>query len=267
MSSEQNVVPKTLKILFIGNSFSIDTAQHLPDVALSLGVERVHVGVLYIGGCSIRRHYHNIVNDVNGYEYYQNSGTEWTVNQNVSSKDAIQSDEWDYIAIEHGTIDGSRNTDIQYYDVFEPLVAEIRAIASEKAKMVFNMHWVGESWHTHPEIVSFNGDTQKMYEIITDIVSNHLVYTKGLDLVTPVGTAIQNARTSRIETLNRDGYHLSLGTGRYIAALAFFKSITGVSVDNINWNPEETTEYEKSVAIESVNNAIKTPYSVTKSLI
>ena len=261
----QNKVPETLKILFVGNSFSIDTAQHLPDVAISLGVKCVQVDVLYIGGCSIRRHYQNILNDAKEYEYYQNSGTEWTITKNVSSKDAIQSNNWDYIAIEHGTIDGSRNTDIQYYDVFEPLVAEIRAIAPEKTKIVFNMHWVGESWHTHPEIVSFNGDTEKMYEIITDIVSNHLVNTKGLDLVIPVGTAIQNARTSRIETLNRDGYHLSLGTGRYIAALAFLKTLTFAPVDDIAWTPEETTEYEKSVAIESVNNAIKTPYSVTKS--
>ncbi len=265
MANLQNNVPETLKILFVGNSFSIDTAQLLPEVALSLGVKCVHIGVLYVGGCSTRRHYQNIVNDAKDYEYYLNLGNEWTTTQNVSSKDAIKSDDWDYIAIQHGTIDGSRNTDIQYYDMLEPLVAEIRAIAPEKAKIIFNMHWVGESWHTHPEIVSFNGDTAKMYEIITGIASNYLVNTKGLDLITPVGTAIQNARTSRIETLNRDGYHLSLGTGRYIAALAFFKSLTGASVDNIEWKPEETTEYEKSVAIESVNNAMQTPYSVTKS--
>ena len=259
-------VPETLKILFVGNSFSVDTAQHLPQVAQSLGVKDVHVGVLYIGGCSTRRHYYNIVNKVNGYDYYESFGNgEWTCVNEKSSNDAIQSDDWDYIAIQHGTIDGSRNTDIQYYDVFEPLVAEIRTIAPEKAKIVFNMHWVGESWHTHPEIVSFNGDTAKMYEIITGIASKHLVNTKGLDAITPVGTAIQNARTSRIETLNRDGYHLSLGTGRYIAALAFLKSLTGISIDNIEWKPEETTDYEYQVAIESVNNAMKTPYSVTKS--
>ncbi|MBO5869244.1 MAG: DUF4886 domain-containing protein, partial [Clostridia bacterium] len=67
------------------------------------------------------------------------------------------------------------------------------------------------------------------------------------------------------ETLNRDGYHLSLGTGRYISALAFLKSLTGVYIDNIEWKPEDTNDYEYQVAIESVNNAMKTPYSVTKS--
>lgn len=266
--SNTNIAPETLKILFVGNSFSVDTAQHLPQVAQSLGVKNIHVGVLYIGGCSTRRHYTNILNNVKGYDYYENFGNgEWTCTNETSSNDAIVSDDWDYIALQHGTIDGSRNTDIQYYDVFEPLVAEIRAIAPEKAKIVFNMHWVGESWHTHPEIVSFGGDTARMYEIITDIVSNHLVNTKGLDSVTPVGTAIQNARTSRIESLNRDGYHLSLGTGRYIASLAFFASLTGVSVDNIEWTPDDVNEYEKAVAIESVNNALKTPYSVTNSTV
>ena len=192
---------------------------------------------------------------------------EWNCTYGVSSADAIKSDDWDIIALQHGTIDGSKNTDLVYYDKLAPLVEEIRKIAPEKAKIVFNRHWVGESWNTHPEIVSFGGDTQKMYEIVSDIVKNHVVNTKHLDFATPVGTAIQNARTSRIESLNRDGYHLSLGTGRYIAALTFFASVTGCDIKNIAWAPEGVDEYEKAVAIESTLNALKTPYNVTESKI
>ena len=260
-------IPETLKILFVGNSFSVDTAEHLPAVALSMGVKKLHIGVLYIGGCSTRRHYSNLIGNVKGYDYYESVGIDgdWTCTHEVSNVDAIKSDDWDIIALQHGTIDGSRNTDLVYYDMLEPLVNEIKAIAPEKAKIVFNRHWVGESWHTHPEIVSFGGDTARMYEIVSDIVSNHVVKIKNLDFATPVGTAIQNARTSRIETLNRDGYHLSLGTGRYIASLAFFASVTGCDITSIDWAPEGVDEYEKAVAIESTVNALKTPYSVTRS--
>ena len=42
-----------LKILFIGNSFSADTAEYLYPVANNLGVENVKIGNLFIGGCSI----------------------------------------------------------------------------------------------------------------------------------------------------------------------------------------------------------------------
>ena len=262
-------MPSSLKILFIGNSFSVDTAQHIPPIALSLGAKEVHIGVLYIGGCSTRLHYSHIINNDKAYDYYESFGKdgEWSCTYEVSNVDAIKSDDWDIIALQHGTIDGSKNTELEYYDKLAPLVEEIRKIAPEKAKIVFNRHWVGESWNTHPEIVSFGGDTAKMYEIVSDIVKNYVVNTKYLDFATPVGTAIQNARTSRIESLNRDGYHLSLGTGRYIAALAFFASVTGCDISDIGWAPEGVNEYEKAVAIESTLNALKTPYSVTESKI
>lgn len=264
-----NKVPETLKILFVGNSFSVDTAQHLPEVALAMGVKSLHFAVLYSGGCSTNLHYSKLLENAKFYEYYESFGNngEWSCTYGVSSADAIKSDDWDIIALQHGTIDGSKNTDPAAYDKLAPLVEEIRKIAPEKAKIVFNRHWVGEPWHTHPEIVSFGGDTAKMYEIVSGIVKDHVVKTPYLDFATPVGTAIQNARTSRIETLNRDGYHLSLGTGRYIAALAFFASVTGCDISDIGWAPEGVNEYEKAVAIESTVNALKTPYSVTESKI
>ena len=42
-----------LKILTIGNSFSDDTMQYLYKVAKSAGVEKIKLGNLYIGGCSL----------------------------------------------------------------------------------------------------------------------------------------------------------------------------------------------------------------------
>ena len=84
-------------------------------------------------------------------------------------------------------------------------------------------------------------------------------------MIIPTGTAVENARTAKIGLLTRDGYHLSLGVGRYIAALTFISSITGLPIDNIDWAPEGVREYEKMVAIESVNNAKQTNYDVTKS--
>ena len=46
-----------MKILFIGNSFAEDTAEHAANVALSMGISKIKIGVLYIGGCSIEMHY------------------------------------------------------------------------------------------------------------------------------------------------------------------------------------------------------------------
>ncbi len=39
---------KELKLLFVGNSFALDTIQHAPEIAHALGVERVLSGVHWL---------------------------------------------------------------------------------------------------------------------------------------------------------------------------------------------------------------------------
>ena len=87
----------------------------------------------------------------------------------------------------------------------------------------------------------------------------------GYDLAEVVGAAIENARTSRIGLLTRDCYHLSMDKGRFIAALAFISTITGIDSGKIAWAPENVDEYAVKVAIESVKNAQKYPFLITKS--
>ena len=82
----------------------------------------------------------------------------------------------------------------------------------------------------------------------------------------PVGTAVQNARTSYLgDTLTRDGFHLSIPYGRYIAALTWGRVLTGKSVEGIAYAPEGVDENLKAIAIESVENAVKSPFEVTQS--
>ena len=50
------------KILMIGNSFSICLLKHLPQVAADRGVE-LDLASLYIGGCSLKRHWENAARD------------------------------------------------------------------------------------------------------------------------------------------------------------------------------------------------------------
>ena len=89
---------------------------------------------------------------------------------------------------------------------------------------------------------------------------------KNIVKIVPNGTAIQNARTSYVgDTLTRDGYHLSLQLGRYIAGLTFFHALTGRSIENISYRPEGITTALYKLAIESATNAVKEPWDVTES--
>lgn len=48
--------PDTLRILAVGNSFSDDGTEYLPELLEAAGIHNVIVARLYIGGCSLERH-------------------------------------------------------------------------------------------------------------------------------------------------------------------------------------------------------------------
>ncbi len=250
-----------MKILFIGNSFSDDTMEHAANILLSLGVGTVSLGNLYIGGCSIHRHVDNAANDRAWYEYRTNTGDGWTTTPNTSIRMALTSQEWDIVAIQTGTADGSRNTCERCYDYLPILLKYIRALCKNNPKIVFNMTWVGEAWNGHPEIVAHNGDQMAMYREVTRIV-REVVLTQ-VDAVSPAGTAIQNARAVGLAPLNRDGYHLSWGLGRYIAGLTFVGAATGLDIAACSWMPEGVTALQATIAVKAVQDALKAPFEVT----
>ena len=57
-----------IKILCIGNSFGSDCTRYLPGVARADGKD-IKVVNLYIGGCSLYRHYRNMLSDAPEYNF------------------------------------------------------------------------------------------------------------------------------------------------------------------------------------------------------
>lgn len=256
---------KTQKILFIGNSFAVDTTHFAAEAALSLGIDQVRIGTLYIGGCSLDMHFQNLLDDALAYTFYTNSGQGWNSEENVRISDAVRSDDWDWIAIQHGTHNGARYTDPKCYENLPPLIERVKALAGGQTKIAFNLTWIGEPTYSHHEIAAFGGDTAAMRRRLEEVTAEMISANGGVDMLIPTGTAIENARTSKIGLLTRDGYHLSLDKGRFIAAITLICVLTESSPHEILWAPNGVDEYARKVAIESATNAIKHPLTITKS--
>ena len=252
-----------IKILSVGNSFSVDTMEHLADIALSMGITNFKFANLYRGGCSINRHYNNAVNDIGDYRYFVNTGDGWNVTETYKISDAVKNENWDFISIQHGTADKSRYTSPESYDNLIPLVNYIKNIANPHVKIAFNMAWVAESDSVHHEIVSYKGNQELMYKNLTKLTKELIFPLKEIDVVCPSGTAIQNARTCTDKKLTRDGFHLSFDLGRYIAGLMFLKSLCNLNINSVSWCPEGVSQREKTIAKSAVNAAFKNPFSVT----
>ena len=78
---------------------------------------------------------------------------------------------------------------------------------------------------------------------------------KDIDIVCPTGIAIDNARKEFDELLTRDGYHLSLSLGRYIASLTMFKAITKKDINDLTWFAKDVNNSYKNKIINIVNKS------------
>lgn len=254
-----------MKVLSIGNSFARDTMAYLGAIAKEKGVENFKFGCLYIGGCSINRHYNNAINNLADYVYFVETPEEdVTRTENVSIEQALKDGEWDYISIQHGTGDKSRYTSPESYVNLLPLIKYVKDIANKDAKIAFNMAWVPEPDRDHHEMVSYEGNQKLMYENLTALTKELPVQIKELDVVSPTGTTIQNARTCIDKKLTRDGFHLSYDLGRFMAGLTFLKALYNIDLTDIKWYPEGVTEEELEIAKKAVNSACECPFAVTE---
>lgn len=253
---------KVLKILTIGNSFSDDSMEYVYQVAKAAGVETVVLGNLYIGGCSLATHLSNAKNDSGSYTYRTNTTGSWSSKSGVSIKTAVESDDWDFISFQQASPNsGEANT----YDDLVALMNIVEPL-NPSARLVWHMTWAYQQNSTHSGFSKYNKDQMTMYNSILNAVQTKVVTNDRIEIIIPAGTAIQNARTSYVgDTLTRDGYHLSNDLGRFIGSLTFVKALTELSIDNITYMPNGVDANELLMAIESVNNAVKTPFSVTAS--
>ena len=265
MKENSTVTARSLKLLFVGNSFAVDTMEYAAEIARALGVEQIKLGTLYVGGCSIDMHYDHAMRDLPAYVYHTNGGEGWTSVPEYRISDAVRSEDWDWIAIQHGTHGTARYTSPECYENLTPLIRYIKELAPSHTRIAFNLTWMGESTRQHHEILSYGGDVAAMRRRLVEVTRKVVVSNPLVDLLIPTGTAIENARTSHIGLLTRDCYHLSVDKGRYIAGLALMSTVLGVDVDAMDWAPAGVDDYAVQVAIESVRNARRAPLEITLS--
>ena len=130
-SSSENTTPekpnekKSLKVLAIGNSFSVDAMEYLWDICDSAGYDDVTLGNLYIGGCSLDTHWSNMQSNASAYDYYFNDLGFWNKTKK-SIKYALESQDWDIITIQQ--VSGKSGL----INTYEPYLKELIAYCEER---------------------------------------------------------------------------------------------------------------------------------------
>ena len=260
---------RSLKILAIGNSFSVDAMQHLYTVAKAEGVEEIILGNLYIGGCTLDTHLTKAISGAKDYKFYKNTNGEWISTPGASMLDGLLSEDWDIITMQQG----SSKSGIA--DEYQPYLDQLIAFVNENktnpdAKLYWHMTWAYQSDSTHTSFPKYGNNQMTMYLGIVNALQQVVEPTEAFSGLLPVGTAVQNARTGFVgDTLTRDGFHLS-DLGRLIASYTWYAVFDGQPLHTINLDKvasQKLTEAHKALVVEAVNAAIANPYAVTESTV
>lgn len=250
-----------VKILAIGNSFSQDAVeQYLWNLFDAADFDAV-IGNLYIGGCTLERHYQNMKSDAADYAYRKIVDGEKTEYGSFTMEDGILDEDWDYISLQQAS--GSSGI----YETYTPYLPELVTYVRETAlnpdmEVAFHQTWAYASSSDHAEFPKYDSDQMTMYNAIVD-ASRQAAADNGIDIVIPSGTAIQNGRNSFIgDAFNRDGYHLEVTYGRYTAACTWYEKISGIAVTGNSYVPETVDEAYAAVARNAAHFAVADPYEV-----
>ena len=256
-------VRRSLKILAIGNSFSVDAMRnYLYDVLKSADYDQVILGNLYVGGCSIDTHWNYISANSGSYEYHKNDDNgKWVTTYGAKAMDALQDENWDIITVQQVS---SNSGMPETFGNLQNLVNWVNQYKTNpSAKVLWHMTWAYQQDSTHEAFPNYGSDQLTMYNAIVNTVQNTVLNVEGIDGVIPAGTAIQNLRGSYLgDTLTADGYHLNDQHGDYTASLTWYAAITGESLDLVDYAPASVVEDVFSIK-RAVGRAIIKPYEIS----
>ena len=225
----------TLRILAIGNSFSHDSVeQYLWELFDAEGIPVV-IGNLYIGGCTLERHFRNSVGDIPDYRYRKIVDGVRTEYPDYTLDKGLSDEDWDVVTLQQAS--GVSGLYESYRPYMDGLLHYVKARTRTDVKLYWHQTWAYSADSDHPEFPNYGNDQQKMYKAIM-AASRRAVDEGGFYGVIPSGTAIQNGRKTDLgDTFNRDGYHLELTFGRYTAACTWFETLSGRRVVGNPWHP------------------------------
>lgn len=254
----------TLRVLAIGNSFSEDAVEtQLYGLFEAEGIP-VIIGNLYIGGCSLERHYNNTLTAAKDYRYRKIVNGITTTTYNVDINTGLCDEPWDYISLQQASpLSGKIGSFVPYLG---QLIEYISENVDSDYKLLWHMTWAYQGNSDHPSFPDYDCDQKKMYDAIVR-TSKSVMEDYVFDAIIPCGTTIQNARVSHIgDYLTRDGYHLDFVYGRYAAACTWFEVITGKNVVGNKYTPRGLSRKYAKTCQRAAHNAVINPYINAKPI-
>lgn len=256
-----NVDPELINILSVGDSYVDSTANYLYQVLTSLGYTKIRMVNIPLDGKTLAEAdallngsekvpVHAIINGVPGVD-------------SLLTVDILSPDDWDVIVLQPA-FDFAGDYD---ETSINSIVGLIRTYC-EFTPVFWNMTWAYKKGATAAGFKSYGSDQAAMYTSIANVASLVAQNTEFAGVI-PVGTLVQNLRTSYVEeNVLVDDSNLSVNIGRLGAAYMMAQYLTGKNpltvaspfLPKLRYDPDCIPAIQEAYA-----NAVKNPFEVTEA--
>jgi len=228
------------KILIIGNSYGVDAHRYVYGIARAAG-EAVKIVNLNIGGCSLYRHYRNMLSGEAAYNYYINgmdSGLK------VSLSQALLSDEWNVVVMQQCSPLSGRLS--SYSPYIEELSAYVKKYVPE-AKQYMHMTWSFAEGCPRFALTDFTCREEM-------IPATRQAYLEAAETIRADGIIPSMDAMCKLydvigEETYRDGYHCNMGITRYMLGCLWFMVFFGRDVEGNTFRDFDVAVSEEQVLL------------------
>ena len=213
-------IASSIKVLAIGNSFTQDALCYMDKMIKYSGIP-LHSIAIYMtvkSGASLSD-WLQIYEEDKKITLQHVAGSASIHRTSGSLKQLLYQD-WDMIVVQQASKKAIDYSTIS--DTLDILTSHIRLLSrNSKVRIAWQMPWA--YWTGYSSAPYGYDRWSQIKETLKEIQKNN-----DIDVFIPVGTAIENARNTSLNTshdLTRDGLHLSYGTAQYIANCMWYQSV------------------------------------------
>ena len=280
-------VEGTYKILFIGNSLTLDATHFLPDMLNAAGIRNIEMTRIYHGAYTIPLYNQNYYNDnICAIRKWKAGQARWSSDESLiySPEEAVKAEKYDLICIqEYSGQSCAWSWSTEEKAAVTGLISKIKVTQGEnKPKFVFLFsHTFGKGMDRL--VANFSNDNVLQFNTCANTFTQMMQETEFEDVIS-TAAVIQNLRTTGLNKVNAcdmtrgDQIHLDYGMGRYAAGCVIFKKIfTPLTGKRIEDNPFRLEEYyphptlfttpvnddNLPIIYAAVDAAIEKPFEIT----
>lgn len=286
-----------LKILFIGNSFTMDAVNRLPGFVKAAGLDKIQLTFMYYGGRTIPEYYDGWAtkSDYNCYQCGPGRSGWTTESSKHTLKEMVSVTDWDYITIQEHTGTPSAwdweaaSSRVPAYTEKQAVEGIAKLMKQDCPNKNVKIYYIlSQAYGSSTSILTkhsqyFTGQ-DGMFTCICNMAKK--VMATGLfDGIISTGAMLQNLRGTSLNTpmdLTRDGYHMDYGVSRYGASVAVFESLItpsayggGKNLDGTTYRVTDSNTEQQTyctpvddagsiICIKAARAAIEKPFEVTK---